>query len=132
MATKLLPVGSEFQVNSDIPGFGVEGTFNSQDFASIANLSDGRYAVVYQANFSTTDFDIHYAFVTAAGVGSQSNLVSRNVGLQSQPVAAGRAGGGFGVAWTDETRANTSFLTPDETDINYRTVSATGVLGPII
>jgi hypothetical protein len=135
MARKLLPVGSEFQVNSNIfPSPSTDGTANSQDFPSIATLSDGRYAVVYQSNLSATDFDIHYAFVTAAGVASQSDFVYRPTGIQSEPVAAGRtgaSGGGFGVAWTDEhTAANVN--DPGSHDINYRTVSATGVLGPVV
>jgi hypothetical protein len=135
MATKLLPVGSEFQVNSNIfPTPSTDGTLNSQDFPSIATLSDGRYAVVYQSALSATDIDIHYAFVTTAGVASQSDFVYRPVSIQSQPVAAGRTaatGGGFGVAWTDE-RTAANVLDPGSKDINYRTVSPTGVLGPVV
>src|SRR5215203_5601053 len=133
MATKLLPLGSEFQVNSNIfPAPSTDGTLNSQDFPSIATLSDGRYAVVYQSNFSATDFDIHYAFVTAAGVVSPSDFVDRFSNLQTQPVAAGfLSGGGFGVAWTDVLTAG-GVAEPGSNNINYRTVSSTGVLGSII
>src|SRR4051812_14203738 len=98
MATKLLPLGSEFQVNSNIfPAPSTDGTLNSQDFPSIATLSDGRFAVVYQSTFSTVppvDIDIHFAFVTAAGVAAQSSAVDRPNGLQTQPVAAGFLSGG--------------------------------------
>src|SRR4051794_1670400 len=125
MATKLLPVGSEFQVNSAIPNsFSTDGTANSQDFPSIATLSDGRYAVVYQSNSSTTDIDIHAAFVTAAGVASQSFGVDRNGGVQSQPVAAGRGGGGFGVAFTDTLNGSDT-----NTNINWLPVSNAGTVG---
>src|SRR5215216_4023987 len=135
MPTKLIPVGSEFQVNSNIftpPS--TDGTLFDQDFPSIATLSDGRFAVVYESQFNAanTDIDIHYAFVSATGTASGASFVYRPAAQQTQPVAAGfLSGGGFGVAWRDQ-------LNADGTDdsaspnINYRTVSATGVLGPVV
>src|SRR5262249_6646998 len=133
MVAKLLPIGSEFQINSNIfPAPSTDGTLNAQDFPSIAALSDGRFAVVYQSDFGGGDFDVHFAFVTAAGVASPSIAVYRPSGAQTQPVAAGfLSGGGFGVAWTDVLKTNgaNDAASPN---INYRTVSATGVLGPVV
>jgi hypothetical protein len=132
MATKLLLLGSEFQVNSNMSGFLPPlGTADSQDFPSIATLTDGRFAVVYQSTFSSTDIDAVYAFVTPAGVASQATFVAFRDGLQTQPVAAGRAGGGFGVAWMDQFKASGAD-DGTSTDINYTTFSSTGGVGTII
>jgi hypothetical protein len=54
MPNKINPVGSEFQVNSNIftfmPG-NTEGTQFDQRNPAIATLSDGRFAVVYESLF---------------------------------------------------------------------------------
>jgi hypothetical protein len=124
MATKLIPVGSEFQVNSRIfPSPSPDGTAFGQQFPAIATLTDGRFAVVYQSqsNAADTDIDIHYAFVNPDGTAAAASFVYRPLGLQTQPVAAGRPGGGFGVAWTDSlTSTGASDVNPN--NINFRTV----------
>src|SRR5215216_5498263 len=117
MPSKLIPVGSEFQVNSNIfPPPDTDGTAFSQDFPSIAVLTDGRFAVVYQSQFNLVDIDIHYAFVSATGTASTASFVYRPTLLQTQPDAAGRQDGGFGVAWTDERDA--AGVADPTTDIN--------------
>src|SRR6476660_5763962 len=101
MASKINPVGAEFQVNSNVGGG--NGTANPQTLPSIATLGDGRFAIVYQSQFdvAATDDDIHYVFINANGTASPAASVYGPSGLQTQPVTAGRLDGGFGAAWTD-------------------------------
>jgi hypothetical protein len=90
-------------------------------------LSDGRFAVVYQSQFNTvgSDIDIHFAFVNASGVASPARSVITFVGPQTHAAAAGRLGGGFGVAWSDE-RTSTGTADALPNNINFRAVSSTG------
>jgi hypothetical protein len=131
MASKLNPVGTEFQVNSNIVG--ANGTAFSQAQSAIATLTDGRFAVVYQSQLdaANTDVDISYAFVNPDGTAAASSFVYAPSGLQNQPVAAGRAGGGFGVAWTD-VFTSTGAADANPNNINFRTVSSAGVLGAVV
>ena len=61
MATKLTPVGSQFQVNLV--------TANNQGLPDIAPLAADRFAMVFEtwANTSATDIDIYVQFVNANG-----------------------------------------------------------------
>jgi hypothetical protein len=133
MANKVTPIGSEFQVNKNIfvpPSF--DGTAFGQIRPSVAALTDGRFAVVYNSQPSATgNDDIHFAIVDSNGnVGSKS-FVYRATGLQGPSAVAGRLDGGFGVAWSDEL-TSTGAADSHPNNINYRTVSGDGVLGPVI
>src|SRR5215470_8404611 len=67
MATKLSPVGSEFQVNQAIVGS--VGIAHNQERPDVVPLTDGRFVVVYDSNFNITgtDIDIHAHFINANG-----------------------------------------------------------------
>src|SRR5689334_19339959 len=99
VANKINPVGSEFQVNSI--------TTFAQGSPSIAALTDGRFAIVYDSSVDAagSNFDIHSAFVNANGSASVTGMVYTAGGEQGQPATAGRLDGGFGVAWIDELTA---------------------------
>src|SRR5215468_5634830 len=102
MATKLTPVGTEFQVNQDL-GFGNGISFN-QAFPDIAPLSDGRFVVVYPSDFNAaaTDIDIHAHFVNANGtVSGAAFAIEGAFGIQQDPAVAGRGDGGFTTVWQD-------------------------------
>jgi hypothetical protein len=64
MATRLNPVGSEFQVNTI--------TNNSQTDPDITSVPDGRLAVVYEHQFNAagTDYDIYGQYVNTNGTPS--------------------------------------------------------------
>jgi hypothetical protein len=102
MATKLSPVGSQFQVNQDLGGgFGINFFQYSPD---IAPLSDGRLVVVYASNFNGagTDVDIHAHFVNANGtVSGNAFTVASPGGVQTDPAVAARSDGGFTTVWQD-------------------------------
>jgi hypothetical protein len=70
MGNNVNPIGTEFQVNANIfPSLSTDGTQFSQEDPSIATLTDGPFAVVYESHVDPA-FDaveIHYAFVNANG-----------------------------------------------------------------
>jgi hypothetical protein len=131
MASKLTPVGTEFQVNSNISPSPTVGTQFAQKLPVIATLTDGRFAVVYQSHFNTGDEDIQYAFVNPDGTASPASFVYGPSAAQTEPATAGRLDGGFGVVWRDElTAAGGADANPQ--NINFRTVSSTGVWGSVL
>src|SRR5262245_39675921 len=97
MATKLSPVGIEFQVNLQ--------TLNEQSLPDITPLSDGRFVVVYRSFFSTgasPDIDILGQFVNANGTLSGGTIpVATTSGMQDDPAVAARGGGGFTTVWQE-------------------------------
>ena len=96
MATKLLPVGSQFQVNLD--------TNNGQALPEIAWLGAGRFVVVYQSEFlaDRSDSDILGQFVNADGTLSGFSIpIATFGGIQAAPAVAPRGGGGFTTVWVD-------------------------------
>src|SRR5262245_2240783 len=102
MATKLSPVGSQFQVNQNLgSGSGIDF---DQDSPNIAALSDGRFVVVYNSQFNAaaTDIDIHAHFVNANGtVSGNAFAVASPGGIQQNPAVAARSDGGFTTVWQD-------------------------------
>src|SRR5262245_9440884 len=115
MATKLTPIGTEFQVNQDFGGG--EGISFNQVFPDIVPLSDGRFVVVYQSQFNAaaTDLDIHAHFVNANGTVSGAAFpVARPGGIQQDPAVAARGDGGFTTVWQDfGTTTGTPSFSPD-------------------
>jgi hypothetical protein len=127
MATRLLTVGTEFQVNVDIGGG--DGTSGSQILPQAAALTDGHFVIVYQSDHFG---DVNERNAIARVLGSINYLdVSFATLFQGEPAVAPRSGGSFGVAYTDERHApGTADANPY--NINYRTVSAAGALGTTI
>src|SRR5262245_58744347 len=104
MATKLSPVGSQFQVNQSLVPGGSNGIDFPQDLPDIAPLSDGRFVVVYQSEFSASGFDvdIHAHVVSANGTLSGGTIAVANPGgVQLAPAVAARGDGGFTTVWQD-------------------------------
>ena len=130
MLTILIPSGADLQINSD--NGGGNGVTGAQQFPQITTLADGRFAVVYQSPLfgNAADNNIIAAIVNPDGsLSSPSYLDVFNVGgQQTTPAAAARPGGGFGVVFANERHADGT-VDPNGTNITYRTVSATGVLG---
>jgi hypothetical protein len=96
MATKLSPVGSEFQVD--------QITTLSQQSPDIAALSDGRFVVVYEHYWDAAgnDIDIEGQFVNANGTLSGSTLPTAiSGGKQHDPAVAANTVGGFTTVWQD-------------------------------
>jgi hypothetical protein len=121
MATKLIPVGAEFQVNQITP--------RDQVGADVVALSDGRFAVVYGSNINNGDTDVYGQFVNANGtVSGMTLLIEQPTGLQFNPAAAARLDGGFTTVWEDHGRTNGAPV-PDP-DIFARVVSSVGGIGP--
>src|SRR4051794_36297163 len=102
MATRLIPVGSEFQVNQATP--------KSQFLPDVVALTDGRFAVVYGNDFP--DFDIYGQFVNPNGtISGTTLLIEQPTGFQLDPAAAPRLDsgfvGGFTTVWEDYGTSNT-------------------------
>jgi hypothetical protein len=101
MATRFIPVGSEFQVNQ---GF----TDGSQDDADIAVLSDGRFFVAYERGFGggSSDIDIRGQIVNTDGTLGPFALPTVDLGVQVNPAVAprttGAGAGGAVVVWEDQ------------------------------
>ena len=64
MATKLTPVGSQFQVNQGVLGSLTDGINNGQALPDIAPLSDGRFVVVFQSSFAVCAIEKCVGLVT--------------------------------------------------------------------
>jgi hypothetical protein len=108
MATRLVPSGSEFQVN-------VTDTTGSQGNPRAATLTDGRIAVTYE----TSGGD-----VTVTAIGSFLNRLTE-AGTQTDPVVAPRLGGETGIVFTDNSHADGT-ADPNGPNITYRVISASG------
>src|SRR5262245_38238074 len=125
MATKLSPVGSEFQINQNLGG-GI-GTNFDQRLPDITPLSDGRFVVVYENQFTSLndDVDIHAHFINANGtVSGSAFFVEGDGGWQFAPAVAARGGGGFTTAWQDY---GTTTGSPDPSpDIYYAVTGSNG------
>src|SRR5262245_43162179 len=126
MATRLLPNGSEFQVNVD--NFSGNGLLGSQLSPDATALTDGRLAILYESDFfgSPTDSD-----PIARILGSTNYLDAYPFGNnQTQPAVAARADGGFGLVFADERKANgTTVDVANGPNITYVPISSTGVRG---
>ena len=119
MASKLAPVGSQFQVNLT--------TLNNQSNPDVALFSDGRFVVVYEDFFAAdgTDIDILAQFVDANGTLSGNTIsLAFPEGVQTDPALAARGDGGFTTVWRDFGTANGS---PDpHPDIHYAVTNSAG------
>jgi hypothetical protein len=94
-------MGSEFVINST--------TVNSQEVSSATALADGRFVVTWQDN-SESDGDtsgpaIRAQILNADGSKSGNEFLVNTTteGLQSNPTIAALQGGGFAIAWFDNT-----------------------------
>ena len=70
MATILIPLGAEFQIN--VNSGGNNGISGAQDLSNLAVLSDGRFVVSYQSDYfgSATDTDPIFAIFNPNGIAS--------------------------------------------------------------
>jgi hypothetical protein len=119
MATKLSPVGTEFQVN--------QITANNQSFPDITPLSDGRFIVVYRRFFDSDgdDIDILGQFVNPNGtLSGATRFVADSSGIQDDPAVAARSGGGFTTVWQDFGLATGSPIA--DPDIYYAVTNSAG------
>lgn len=96
-------LGSQSQVNVADPGNG--GIAGNQSNPRITVLPDGRFVVVYQSDYwgNSTDIDPKVMIFNADGSLFTPTLITpyRPSGLQTTPVVAPRADGGFAVVFTD-------------------------------
>src|SRR5690348_3778470 len=102
MATKLLPVGSEFQVNQATQD--TTGIANIQTNPDVVSLADGRFVAVYDSFFDSggVDIDVLAHFVNANGTLSGTTLgPATQGGIQELPAVAARGDGGFTTVWQD-------------------------------
>jgi FG-GAP-like repeat len=100
MASKLTPVGSEFQVNQNL-GAGT-GINNDQSLPDIAPLNDGRFAISYVSKLSGTDWDIFGQFVDPMGsLSGPIRFINTFAGIQSNPASTPRTDGGFTTVYED-------------------------------
>jgi FG-GAP-like repeat len=129
MATRLLLNGSEFQVNLDSGGGAGNGLLGSQESPDAIALTDGRFVIAYQSYFNGDSSDVDPIARILGGI----NYLSLNgfTNLQTHPVLAPRNDGGFGTAFTNALHADGT-ADAEGTNITYRTVTATGVLGPLL
>jgi hypothetical protein len=96
MATKLSPVGSQFQVN--------QVTSLDQFAPEITPLSGGGFVVVYThvVLSNGSNLDLYAQFVNPNGTLSGALIpVETDGGIQRDPAVAARAGGGFTTVWRD-------------------------------
>jgi hypothetical protein len=131
MATKLIPLGSEFQVNQDAvtPGAGV--TFD-QTIPDITFLTGGGFAVSYttQSLFSpNTDWDIYGQFLNSNGTRTGPTIfTSIGFGFQDNSAVAPRTDGGFTTVFEDYGPSSTF----THSDIRAVSTSAAGSPGSAI
>jgi Ca2+-binding RTX toxin-like protein len=126
MAVNFTPVGAEVQVNT--------GITNDQEDADVALTTSGRFFVAWTSDHSIADdLDIYGQFFNADGTRSGSQVEIDNDGSdnsgddQSEAAVASRAGGGVVVVYRD-----TDIGGPGTSDISLRTISSTGVVGPLL
>ena len=123
-------LGSDFQINKDA-GAG-QGIFGNQDLPQITALTDGRFAVVYQSDYSGNASDQESIAAVYNADGSVSSIpyldVYNAILNQSQPTVAALPGGGFGVVFTNQLHANSS-VDANPNNITYVRVAANGTLG---
>jgi hypothetical protein len=118
MATKLSPVGSQFQVN--------QITANDQTVPDITPLSDGRFVVVFNSFFDApgTDIDVYGQFVNANGTLSGGSIpIAAPNGIQQNPAVAARSDGGFTTVWQD---SGTGVSPSADPDIYYAVTNSAG------
>ena len=87
-------VGPEFQVNTS--------TASEQKTPAVARNSSGAFAVVWESNHGTSDFDIMAQRYNAAGARVGAELLVNSAyasGTQGQPVVAMADNGDFVVVW---------------------------------
>jgi hypothetical protein len=133
MTRLLAPVTSGLQVNVDSGGGnGLSGNQNQTD---VTVLSDGRFMVAYSSDYfgNGTDREAVVRIFNADGTPSSLNYldVFNAGGDQTLPAIAARLDGGAGVVFSN-TRHENNTADANGPNINYRTVSATGVLGPTL
>src|SRR5262245_42303395 len=129
MATRLLPSGSEFQVNVNSSQPAGNGLLGIQSVPDAAVLNDGRFVIGYQSEFSGNPADIDPIIRILGGV----NYLDTDLSFdnQTEPALAPRSDGGVGIVFTNDLHAGAG---PDANgpNITYRQVTAVGtVLGAL-
>jgi VCBS repeat protein len=122
-------LGSDFQINADVGGG--SNILLSQSLPQVMALSDGRFAVAYEADDPANTGGVQpiAAIYNADGSVSLSYLAAyTDAGSDPEPTLAALPGGGFGVVFVNPTHANHS---PDALprNITYVRVAANGTLG---
>src|SRR5262245_44063165 len=125
MAARLVRNGSEFQVNVD--NGGGNGISGNQILPDATALIDGRFAIGYQSPLLGGADQGAIASILNSGV-TYLDVLFNGGTFQGEPALAPRLDGGFGVVFTNGSHADNT-ADPNGTNITYRTVSATGVLG---
>ena len=102
--SKYVKLGSQFQVNVADAGNG--GIAGNQTNPRITVLADGRFAVVYQSDYQGFSSDIDVKVMIFNADGSLFTTVPITAfsptGLQTTPVVAARADGGYGIAFVSD------------------------------
>src|SRR5262245_51569770 len=104
MATRLLPNGSDFQVNID--AFGGNGLSGNQQFPDATTLSDGRFVIGYQSDYFGSASEIDPVIRMFGG--SRYLDVSPALGQERDVALAPRNDGGVGIVFSDTAHANGS------------------------
>jgi hypothetical protein len=132
MASKLIPVGSEVQVNQDQSPPNQYGVAFNQTIPDIVPVSSGgRFAVAYTTQYvfnPSGDWDIFGQYLNDNGTRSGGALaVSNPTGFQDNPQAAPRTDGGFATVFEDYGTGGTF----THSDVRAAITSAGGVSSSI-
>lgn len=95
MPTGIIPVNSEFLVNTTFPFM--------QEEASVSSLADGGYVVVWRAYDGTPgEYDVYFQRFGSDGVaaGAETLVNTVTTGNQLYATVTGLTGGGFVVSWS--------------------------------